>query len=1033
MVVPVGDITLNSYYDSTNGKQTSGAPMAMSENMGLGSWRYYGNGWEFINLLKGGQSNEDGGSTNVTAPYVRDVNGYYDTTGGGQWNPLVGGGSERRPYNPSGDFVLRWVGTSSYYWALRAETYCTEGSQTNTLIAGQTEADFDNSPTTEGTFVGGTSGTYSVGEVITLNSGALVTIDAVSAGVVTQFTIDKGNGTLRPAAGDDGTQVIGTPDAQASVSAGTGLGFSLTPDGLNILHRIPYTVTGNNRALGGTVRNDGGGSGTCTRLELLQPGNETRFDAGNIMALQWLADNAFISDLRCMGWVGTNNSFYSTVDDSPKFDEAIWENVPFQACCYAANELATYRAAPVSFWLNVPHQYLDVPTGSTTELASLLSNIDTWLDPGNDLLVEYSNETWNSASAFADQNKWTERGDVAVQEGTIVIATATVTTSTPHGLSSGDQIDCYGMRAHRPKGTSNSTYYPYAAGGRPFVIVDSATTFRFSPSSDAALGLTASSGGTPEDVTDSGGDDYIASWDTATDTSFTTPRTLTDIRFKDAPSSTENQNTGHAKLSVKLWEVADAQVTSGRNVYAVMCGQRTNTGVIGGRINIAGVRDRVDYTGPAFYYRFLEGILDGADSSWGKMSWLVNGQDETWFDGTIRVRDGETEAEYTNSYGTTSFDSGVIGFNGGTGWIAGDVAKTITLSDGIVITIDAVAGGEVTEFTVDASGDTGSPHSWNTTLTQVSTTGTGSEFTLSLGKYNIARNGVFAAGSGHAVNDVITLSPTWTADFANNELNGLAYLLQPWVDSIQLATTGTLPAPLQTGTDYYVTTENYNQGGDTCSLALTPGGPAIELTDAGTGTHYLANAPTATVNAVSAGAVTEFTLTVSSDYGHHNTDTVIPQAVTTGSGTGFSITPRSANITVAPGTTTTNARTYLTDINIPRIVRDVLAHIDAVGRENLVSYEGYDAEGTKIWTYEVRSIGEFIIDWGRSADRRTFVAQFTREFANLDCKLNSHHSFIADLDETGAWGRLEFAGDHTHPEHQGLLDVLSSDDKVYRE
>lgn len=53
-------------------------------------------------------------------------------------------------------------------------------------------------------------------------------------------------------------------------------------------------------------------------------------------------------------------------------------------------------------------------------------------------------------------------------------------------------------------------------------------------------------------------------------------------------------------------------------------------------------------------------------------------------------------------------------------------------------------------------------------------------------------------------------------------------------DLVQLTNSGGgLPAGLATSTDYYVITRTE----DTFQLALTPGGSAVDITDAGTGTH----------------------------------------------------------------------------------------------------------------------------------------------------------------------------------------------------
>jgi len=93
----------------------------------------------------------------------------------------------------------------------------------STMTTAQDETAFDNSPTTEGTFAGGAS--HAGSDVITLVDGTTVTVDAVSGGAVTQFTI---NTTSSVGATKDHTLV------QASTT-GSGTGFTLTPDTDNLV------------------------------------------------------------------------------------------------------------------------------------------------------------------------------------------------------------------------------------------------------------------------------------------------------------------------------------------------------------------------------------------------------------------------------------------------------------------------------------------------------------------------------------------------------------------------------------------------------------------------------------------------------------------------------------------------------------------------------------------------------------------------------------------------------------------------------
>lgn len=72
----------------------------------------------------------------------------------------------------------------------------------------------------------------------------------------------------------------------------------------------------------------------------------------------------------------------------------------------------------------------------------------------------------------------------------------------------------------------------------------------------------------------------------------------------------------------------------------------------------------------------------------------------------------------------------------------------------------------------------------------------------------------------------------FTADASANTLTATG---NDFIDGlpIRLATTSALPAPLMTGTTYYIR----DRSGDTFKLAATVGGAAIDLTNTGSGTH----------------------------------------------------------------------------------------------------------------------------------------------------------------------------------------------------
>ena len=86
------------------------------------------------------------------------------------------------------------------------------------------------------------------------------------------------------------------------------------------------------------------------------------------------------------------------------------------------------------------------------------------------------------------------------------------------------------------------------------------------------------------------------------------------------------------------------------------------------------------------------------------------------------------------------------------------------------------------------------------------------------------------------------LSDAFTANTSTEEITTTnSYRFLP-NETVQLTTTGTLPAGLSTGTTYYVKDPDQGggviyYGGENFQLATTPDGTAINITDTGTGTH----------------------------------------------------------------------------------------------------------------------------------------------------------------------------------------------------
>ena len=90
-------------------------------------------------------------------------------------------------------------------------------------VDAQTQLNYDNTPTSEGTFVGGSS--HANSDVITLDDGSTVTVVAHTTGTVTEFTVDNST--------SNGSVFVGETLSQVSTT-GSGTGFSLTVDTDNV-------------------------------------------------------------------------------------------------------------------------------------------------------------------------------------------------------------------------------------------------------------------------------------------------------------------------------------------------------------------------------------------------------------------------------------------------------------------------------------------------------------------------------------------------------------------------------------------------------------------------------------------------------------------------------------------------------------------------------------------------------------------------------------------------------------------------------
>lgn len=180
----------------------------------------------------------------------------------------------------------------------------------------------------------------------------------------------------------------------------------------------------------------------------------------------------------------------------------------------------------------------------------------------------------------------------------------------------------------------------------------------------------------------------------------------TPLSISDGELARSNANDTHFGISGGRLSNIDSPATSITDAYTVQFNSTTD------KFDPVSVSD-VLLNDPTAVGNIVGSMgQDGTDTAFtynGANTWLLSGQDESLYDnvapnGTFVGGDGA----------------------GGTAYVALD---TITLSDGSVITVDAVDGnGDVTQFTVTTSGNTAVTA--GVALTQTSTSGSGTSFTL---------------------------------------------------------------------------------------------------------------------------------------------------------------------------------------------------------------------------------------------------------------------------------------------------------------
>ena len=208
---------------------------------------------------------------------------------------------------------------------------------------------------------------------------------------------------------------------------------------------------------------------------------------------------------------------------------------------------------------------------------------------------------------------------------------------------------------------------------------------------------------------------------TATGGTTTTATTTLDLTLNEVQNLVWNNKTNAETVTI-------ASNTAGPNSTITFDSAITATS----NGDLFAIEADIDTNDQIQYELVTTVATDSADVQWAIVDITDDSHTSLY---TATVTDwGVINAQDENDYDNVG-DNGT--FAGGTSYAVSD---TITLTGGTIVTVDVEGGpGIVQQFTVDSSADIGG-HTADDILTQVSTSGSGTGFTLTLGSNNLATN-----------------------------------------------------------------------------------------------------------------------------------------------------------------------------------------------------------------------------------------------------------------------------------------------------
>lgn len=288
--------------------------------------------------------------------------------------------------------------------------------------------------------------------------------------------------------------------------------------------------------------------GSLTKLEILTPGDEARYDAGEILSTQFINDMQGMELVRFMDWQHTNFNWIRDFEDIPAFDDMTWFRVvPPQALAMAANEL---NCDP---WISTYPQATDECNRQYAEV------FKQHLSPHLKLRVQWANEFWNGS--MAEAQAYCYLSEVDAEE---MLVDSGVATQDGHTLATGDPIAIFNSPTSRKR--------PFGQGAQRWVIVRG----------DGSIGFAASE------------EDALAGAETPL------PEGVETIRYKQGITlKTHNPPLGrkflyerHAMLCMKIWEIYRGVL--GDRIIATGDAQAANWSTSEHQLNVPGFWESMD-------------------------------------------------------------------------------------------------------------------------------------------------------------------------------------------------------------------------------------------------------------------------------------------------------------------------------------------------------------------------------------------------------------------------------------------------------